>query len=149
MADRIEDIDSDDSMDIEWEDLDRNIENLVDEDEEAVLSDDSGCDSVISEQPDENLVERVLPNAQYNALNRNTKCCMIQFYYVAEDRSQKEICVTCMFESKSEDLGVVRTVRYHETDSYICLREKYCSYCRKPVFMYIPCNMCPICVFTQ
>jgi len=158
MADRI----ADDFMEVEidaFEEAEIHIQNIIrereierenaDRDEEAALSDDSGCNSD-HVQP-EDFLERIVPNAQINALNINTKHCMIEIYYKMEDLfATSSICITCMTEdSDSMDLGIVSIVRRHEIDSYIELRGVYCTSCRKPTFINIPCNVCPICVPIQ
>ena len=96
MVDHIEDIefenvgniDSDDSNSNDsidaFEEAEIHIQNILnadgdeDPDEEAALSDDSGCNSNQSEHP-EDLVKRVVPNAQINGLNLSTIHCMIKF----------------------------------------------------------------------
>jgi len=157
MADRIAD---DDFMEVEidaFEEAEIHIQNILnadrdeDTDEEAALSDDSGCDSDhtdYSEYPVD-VVERVVPTAQINAVNRNTKHCMIEFHYKLE-LNDAIVCTTCMAEDSNSIIsGVVRVVRRHQTDSYIQLRGAYCTSCRRPTFIEIPCNVCPICIPTQ
>jgi hypothetical protein len=150
MADRI--ADDNDFMEVDvFEDLEIHIQNLVDEDpdEEGALSDDSGCISDHTEYP-EDLVERVVPSAQINSLDINTKHCMIEIYYKLEDLNGEPVCTTCMTEDdNSINVGVVHIVRRHQTGSYIELRGVYCSCCRQPTFIEIPCNICPICMPTQ
>jgi hypothetical protein len=120
--------------------------NIVDgesDDEEAVLPDDSGCDSVISEDPG-NRLQKVVPIAELRALNFRTKHCMIQFYYWTG--GALSVCASCMIELSDIDLGSMVAVQTHETDSLGRLRGDYCSNCRLPMYVYIPTNMCPRCM---
>jgi hypothetical protein len=133
MADRIEDNENNVQV---------NFEDLLDEDsdEEVVLPDDSGCNS----ENLENRVEKVLTNAEIHALNFHTKHCMIQFCY--STGGALAVCATCMIELSDMELGSMDAVQTHITDSHGRLRGDYCSKCQEPMYVYIPTNMCPVCM---
>jgi len=160
MADHIEDdefqnagnIDNNDNIDIMDEmpeNAEINFEDIIDEesDEESVMPDDSGCDSDISEN-DEDMALRVVPHAELNALNFRTKHCRIEFYYWSIEIELPGICATCMITMNipNDGWGILRAYWHHETDSLGRLRGHNCSNCRNPLFMYIPANMCRVCV---
>jgi hypothetical protein len=144
MADHIENVDPNDRINID-NDVQVNFEDLIDEDtdEESVLPDDSGCDSVISEDL-ENRVEKVVTSAELRALNFRTKHCMIQFCY--STGGALAVCATCMIDFSDIELGSMDAVQIHETDSLERLSGDYCSSCMQPMFTYIPTKMCPMCV---
>ena len=145
MADHIEDVENidnvgpDDRINIE-NDVQVNVE---DSDEESVLPDDSGCDSVISEDL-ENRMKKVVTSAELHALNYRTKHCMIQFYY--STGGALAVCATCMIDLSDIELGSMDAIQTRETDSVGRLRGDYCSSCRQPMYIYIPTNMCPRCL---
>jgi hypothetical protein len=147
-------IDPDDNIDIVdevFENAEINFEDILDEeeeeesDEESLMPDDSGCDSDISED-NEDFAFRVVPHAEVNALNFLTKHCRIEFYYYSIEIAQPGICATCMINITNHELGIVRAYWRHETDSLERLRGRHCSNCRNPLFMYVPANMCRVCV---
>jgi hypothetical protein len=142
MADHIEDVEN--IRNIE-NNVQVNFEDLLDEesDEEGVLPDDSGCDSVISED-NENRVKKVVTTAELHALNFRTKHCMIQFYY--STGGALAVCATCMIELSDIELGSMDAIQTHETDSHGRLHGDYCSKCQEPMYVYIPTNMCPVCM---
>ena len=156
MVDHIEDvvfenianIDPDDLMDIvddAFENAEVNFEELMDEEseEESVLSDDSACISDQSEDLEEH-VEKVVSSAELHALNSRTKHCMILFGY--STGGALSVCATCIIELSDVELGGLNAVRIHETGPIGALNGRYCSNCRQPMCIYIPTNMCPLCV---
>lgn len=98
--------DDDDFMEEEidvFENLEIHIQNLVDKDpdkdtdknlDEETFSDDNACNSGCSENL-EDLVKRVVPSRQFNAINTNTNYYIIEFYYKLEDLTDMTVCTTC------------------------------------------------------
>jgi len=124
------------------------IDNIIEEemggesDEDGPLSDDSDCVSDCSEDFTQ-FDEKILDNSQINALNGNTKQCAIYFYY--STGNDYNVCASCMIDLRDVHIDLLSAVRKHVTNYHDAIEGRYCSNCRKPLFLILPCNMCPIC----
>jgi len=122
-----------------------NMDDIIEEmggelDEEGPLSEDSDCISDCSEDFTE-YNEKIIDSSQINALNG--KQCAIYFYYSTGDNY--DVCTTCMMNLRGVHIDVLSAVRKHVINYHNEIEGKYCSNCKKPVFLILPCNMCPTC----
>ena len=128
--------DADDIIDVNFEDV------MDDEDEESVISEDSNYASDYSEEFNDTL-EKHLTHAEVNAITGRTKHCAIYFYYTTG--GTYSACAECIMRIADTDFQIMHAFRKHVTDAFGRLDSKYCSNCRQPMFVLIPCNMCPVC----
>jgi len=122
-------------------------DNIIEEmggesDEEGPLSEDSDCISDCSEDFTQ-YNEKIINTSQINALNGNTKQCAIYFYYSTGD--DYDVCTSCMINLRGVHIDLLSAIRKHVTNYHDEIEGRYCSNCRKPVFLILPCNMCPTC----
>lgn len=112
------------------------------EDEESIVSEDSDYASDYSSDFADT-IEKQLTLAEVRALNLRTKYCVIHFYYTTGGTFSA--CAECVIQIADADVNVMYVYRKHFTDAFGMLNGKYCSNCNRPMFIIIPCNMCPVC----
>jgi len=124
------------------------VDNIIEEemggesDEDGPLSDDSDCISDCSEDFTQ-FDEKILDSSQINALNGNTKQCAIYFYY--STGNDYNVCALCINGLRGVHIDFISAIRKHVTNYHDAIEGRYCSNCRNPLFIILPCNMCPTC----
>jgi len=133
-----------DLMDIMNEiEVDDIIEEMNDEsDEDHPLSDDSDCISDCSDNCAK-INKKIINDSQINALNGHTKHCAIYFYY--STGGALDVCASCMVSLADLHIGQMYAIQEHKTEYHDAIDVSFCSSCRNPLFLILPCNMCPIC----
>jgi len=111
-------------------------------DEDHPLSDDSDCISDCSDNLAK-INKKIIDNSQINALNGHTKQCAIYFYY--STGGALAVCASCMVSLADLHIGQMYAIRKHVTEHHDAIDGSFCSSCRNPLFLILPCNMCPIC----
>lgn len=130
-------------MDIDNENMEVNFEDEGESSDEVdALSDESAYNSDQSEDL-EKIVKKVVTTAEIRALNRSTKFCMIQCYYITSD--SLAVCATCMINIADIERETLCNFRKHETNFIDALNGRSCSNCRMPMYTVFPCNNCPEC----
>ena len=123
--------------------IDVNFEDVIDdEDEESVVSEDSNYTSDCSEEFNDT-IEKHLTHAEVSVITARTRHCAIYFYYTTG--GTYSACAECIMQIADTDFNIMHAFRKHITDAFGRLDGKYCSNCRQPMFVLIPCNMCPVC----
>jgi len=111
-------------------------------DEDHPLSDDSDCISDCSDSFTK-INKKIVDNSQIIALNRHMKQCAIYFYY--STGGALAVCASCMISLAELHIGQMYAIRKHVTECHDAIDGSFCSSCRNPLFLILPCNMCPIC----
>jgi len=122
---------------IEIDDIIEEMNNESDEDHP--LSDDSDCISDCSDKFTK-INKKIIEDSQINALNGHTKHCAIYFYY-----STGGALASCMVSLADSHIGQMYAIQKHITEYHDAIDGSFCSSCRNPLFLILPCNMCPIC----
>jgi len=113
------------------------IEEMGDEsDEDHTFSDDSDCISDCSDNLTK-INKKIIDNSQINALN--TKQCAIYFYYSTGDALAVVRHAWLVWQ-----IGQMYAIRKHVTEHHDAIGS-FCSSCKNPLFLILPCNMCLIC----
>jgi len=117
------------------------IQEMGGESDEDLLSDDSDCISDCSDSLIK-INKKIIDNSQVNLLNGHTKQCAIYFYY--STGGALAACASCMVSMADLHIGQMYAIRKHVIE-YHAIDGSFCSSCRNPLVLILPCNMCPIC----
>jgi len=88
------------------------------------------------------LIKKIIDNSQINALNGHTKQCATYFYY--STGGALAVCASCMVNLADLHIGQMYAIRKYVTEYHDAIEGSFCSSCRNPMFLILPCNMCPI-----
>ena len=111
-------------------------------DEDSPLSDDSDYNSDQSEISTNKIV-KVVSRKQIRALTERSKVCVMYSYY---STGNDVVCTSCMINlSDHGDIEVIYSVKRHEIELHAAVNERYCSNCRRALYLIFQCNMCPVC----
>lgn len=129
-----------DEMEVEVNNEEMEIEVNEEEemDDDAILSEDSCYDT---DRSDTEEIVRVLNQAEVNTLNPLKKMCCIYFYFTS---GHAKFCVSCMVRISGLFSMLYADIK-HDTRLYVLMDGLFCSSCGDPLFLIMPCNLCPVC----
>ena len=129
---------------------------IVSDDEDVIMDNENSDEDMISDEDGFSIisdsasyssegftdhVEKFVSHADLT-LNERTKHCAIFFYY--STGGALAFCAECIIDMWDIREGM-SAIREHQTDHLENLNYRACSNCRQPVYVIIPCNMCPEC----
>ncbi|KYN19737.1 hypothetical protein ALC57_07964 [Trachymyrmex cornetzi] len=132
---------NEEQLDEVFNEMDVDFENILDQEssDEELLSDDTGCDSDLSEC-EMDVVEKFISVAKIRTLNPRTKVCISYDYFTTG--GALALCTECMFNiADIIDAGMLYIYRKHEIGSFGRLSSRSCTNCRSPLYKIVLCCM--------